>query len=77
MIMTIYLGNWRSSRISDMVYNCEGISQGCDGGVLSGDQSCSQGYYGTLCGSCAEGKDEIIYFRFYYYWFSKKIMVDN
>jgi len=54
----IYLGNWRSSRVSDMVYNCEGISQGCDGGVQSGDQSCREGYYGTLCGSCAEGKDK-------------------
>lgn len=42
----VYLGNWRSSRVSDMVYNCEGISQGCDGGVQSGDQSCREGYYG-------------------------------
>jgi len=41
-----------------MVYNCEGISQGCDGGVQSGDRSCREGYHGTLCGSCAEGKDK-------------------
>jgi len=44
-----------------MVYNCEGISHGCDGGVQSGDQSCREGYYGTLCGSCAEGKEKKIF----------------
>jgi len=54
-VINLNQGNWRSSRVSDMVYNCEGISQGCDGGVQSGDQSCREGYHGTLCGSCAEG----------------------
>jgi len=46
---------WRSSDESDKIYSCNGVSNGCEGGIHTGDASCSTGYDGVLCGSCSKG----------------------
>ena len=46
---------WRSSDESDKIYSCNGVSHGCEGGIHTGDASCSTEYDGVLCGSCSTG----------------------
>ena len=46
---------WRRSDESDKIYSCNGVSNGCEGGIHTGDASCSTGYDGVLCGSCSTG----------------------
>jgi len=46
---------WRRSDESDKIYTCNGVSNGCEGGIHTGDASCSTGYDGVLCGSCSAG----------------------
>ena len=46
---------WRRSDESDKIYTCVGVSKGCEGGIHTGDASCSIGYDGVLCGSCSTG----------------------
>jgi len=55
-VIIIISGYWRSSSYSDVIYSCEGVSVGCNGGIKTSDLSCATGYHGTLCGSCREGK---------------------
>ena len=46
---------WRRSDESDKIYSCNGVSNGCEGGIHTGDASCSTEYDGVLCGSCSTG----------------------
>ena len=54
---------WRRSDESDKIYSCNGVSNGCEGGIHTGDASCSTGYDGVLCGSCSTGIHSIYIFQ--------------
>ena len=53
--MLFFEGNWRSSKKTDKIYSCDGVSNGCYGGYEAEDESCRDGYHGPLCGSCKHG----------------------
>jgi len=52
---------WRRSDENDEIFSCNGVSNGCEGGIHTGDASCSTGYEGVLCGSCSKGNSKYIF----------------
>ena len=47
--LTIEPGNFRAAILSYEVYPCK-LKEACPGGNRTGDDSCSDGYEGPLCG---------------------------
>jgi hypothetical protein len=62
----IFIGYWRSSRSTDTIFSCDGVSDGCYGGYEAGDESCRDGYHGPLCGECKKGLNFINIFIIVY-----------
>jgi hypothetical protein len=52
--MVLRRGHWRSDNDSTNILECPWDAESCEGGAITGDASCGDGYRGPLCAICQD-----------------------